>query len=176
MRILLASTEMEPFASTGGMGDVLGALPPALATLGERVSVVIPRYGFIEPDKMGLKPYGATARAVPVGGLNKKFSLWKKTHRGTDVFFVDQPTFFDRDRIYGTTDRDYPDNAERFVFFTRAVLELAVSMRPRPDVIHFHDWHTALGPVYMARDEDIAAKLRNTAAVLTIHNLSLIHI
>ncbi len=171
MRILLAATEMEPFASTGGMGDVLGALPPALAALGARVSVALPRYGFIDPLEHGLKPYGCNGRSVPVGGLNKRFSVLRKTHEGVEVLFVDQPTFFDRDNIYGTADSDYPDNAERFVFFTRAVLQLAAAMRPRPDVVHFHDWHTALGPVYMARDPDTVNSLRSTAAVLTIHNL-----
>ncbi len=171
MRVLFAATEMEPFASTGGMGDVLGALPPALAAMGIKVTVVLPRYGLIDPQKLKLKPYGNNDRYAPVGGLKKRFSVLRTLHEGVEVLFVDQPTFFDRDRIYGTTDSDYPDNAERFVFFARAVLELAASMKPRPDVIHFHDWHTALGPVFMACDPDTAKKLRSVAAVLTIHNL-----
>jgi starch synthase len=171
MRILFAATEMEPFASTGGMGDVLGALPPALSALGAEVSVVMPRYGFIDSEKLGLKPYGANERYATVGGLKKRFRVLSKQHDSVEVLFVDQPTFFDRDRIYGTTDSDYPDNAARFVFFSRAVLQLAASMEPRPDVIHFHDWHTSLGPVYMACDPETMENLSSVAAVLTIHNL-----
>ncbi|MBW7995870.1 MAG: glycogen synthase GlgA [Candidatus Glassbacteria bacterium] len=171
MYVLFAATEMEPFASTGGMGDVLGALPPALVSLGARVAVVLPRYGFIDPQRLKLKLYGDAERKVLVGGLNKKYKLWSTTHEGVEMFFVDQPSLFDRDRIYGSTDSDYPDNAKRFVFFTRAVMELAAAVRPRPDVVHCHDWHTALGPVYMARDQEIARRLRGSASVLTIHNL-----
>ncbi len=171
MRVMFVATEMEPFASTGGMGDVLGALPQAMATLGVKVSAVLPRYGFIDPDEFKLKPYGADGRSVTVGGLKKHYNVMRKARKGVELLFVDQPSYFGRDKIYGTTDSDYPDNAERFVFFTRAALQIAAAMRPRPDVIHFHDWHTALGPVYMSVDPVTAKKLRSSAAVLTIHNL-----
>ena len=170
IRVLFASSEMAPFARTGGLGDVVGALPRALSALGAEVSVVLPLYRSIDRQKYGLVPFGGTRRA-PVAGGSISYSLQKTSFGPVSVYFVDRPEYFDRDNYYGTTDSDYPDNAERFIFFSRAVLELAASLSPRPQIIHCHDWQTSLVPVYPAADRENRERFKDTATVLTLHNL-----
>jgi len=170
MRVLFAAAEMEPFASTGGLGDVIGSLPAALACQGAQVSVVLPLYRSIDRKKFGIEPTGGSGR-VRVGGRMKRYRVFKVRQGELDVHFIDQPSYFGRDLIYGTTDIDFPDNAERFTFLSRAACELAAGLQPRPAVIHAHDWHTALVPVLASRDPAISDKLGGTATLLTIHNL-----
>ncbi|OGG00416.1 MAG: starch synthase [Candidatus Glassbacteria bacterium RIFCSPLOWO2_12_FULL_58_11] len=170
MRVLFASSEMSPFARTGGLGDVVGALPAALSALGAEVSVVLPLYRSIDRQKFVLAPFGGTRRA-PVAGRSMSFSLQKASLGPVSVYFVDRPEYFHRENYYGTTDSDYPDNAERFIFFSRAVLALASLLEPRPQVIHCHDWQSALVPVYSAMDREYKVRFKDSATVLTLHNL-----
>ncbi|HLA40475.1 MAG TPA: glycogen/starch synthase, partial [Candidatus Glassbacteria bacterium] len=170
MRVLFAATEMAPFATTGGLGDVVGSLPAALADSGVRVGVALPLSKFIDRTGLKLKPFGGE-RSVPLSGKSRNYRLFKARYGKLELFFIDQPSFFDRDSIYGASDSDYPDNAERFIFFSRAVCKLAASLRPAPSILHAHDWHTALVPVLAAADPGMAGKLGDTATVLTIHNL-----
>ena len=170
MHILLATSEMEPFARTGGLGDVLGSLPKALAELGVQVSIVLPLYRMVDRKKYGLEPFGQS-RKILVDEKLESYRLFKTAWGKIDVYFVEKSSYFDREEIYGTTDRDYPDNAERFIFFSRAVVDLACQIQPELHIIHVNEWQTGIIPVYLSTHRDIRARFQKTATVFTIHNL-----
>jgi starch synthase len=170
MHILLATSEMEPFARTGGLGDVLGSLPKALSELGMSVSVALPLYRMVDREKYGLKPFG-NSRRISVNGKRKSYRLFKTTLGKIDVYFIDKSSYFDREGIYGTTESDYPDNAKRFIFFSRAVVDLAGQIQPGLHIIHVNDWQTGIIPVYLSAHPEIRAGFAKTATVFTIHNL-----
>ncbi len=170
MHILLATSEMEPFARTGGLGDVLGSLPKALAELGVRISVALPLYRMVERKKYGLEPFGQS-RKIPADKKFESYRLFKTAWGKIDVYFVDKSSYFDREEIYGTMDSDYADNAERFIFFSRAVVDLACQIQPEPHIIHGNDWQTGIIPVYLRAHPEIRARFQKTATVFTIHNL-----
>ncbi len=165
MRILFVASEAVPFAKTGGLGDVAGSLPPALARLGHEVRVVIPRYGGIDPGAFGLKR--ATTVQVPLASWQERCDvLAGKTEGNVTVYFINKDIYFDRPGLYGTNRGDYPDNAERFIFFSRAVPELCRALRYRPDIIHCNDWQTGLVPLYIRKTPG-----KRPATVFTVHNL-----
>ena len=170
MHILLATSEMEPFARTGGLGDVLASLPKAIAELGVRVSVALPLYRMVDREKYGLEPFGKI-RKLAWGKKPVSYRLFKAEWGKLEVYFVDRSSYFDREEIYGTTDRDYPDNAERFIFFSRAVVDLACRIQPEPHVIHCNDWQTGIIPAYLCAQPEIRDRLRKTVTVFTLHNL-----
>jgi starch synthase len=165
MRILMVASEALPFAKTGGLADVLGSLPRALAKLGHAVDLVMPRYRGTEAGSPG------GHIDVPFGGqvVNTPFHI--VGHDGLRIVLVEHAGYFARDYLYGTCERDYADNAERFAFLSRAALGWAVS-QPRYDVIHVHDWQTALVPVFLACDSPRYPSLREVPTVLTVHNLA----
>jgi starch synthase len=146
MRILMVASEAIPFAKTGGLADVIGTLPAALARLGHQVDVVVPRY-----------------RGVP---------LEQTDAAGAHVVFVDNPAYFDREYLYGIGSRDYEDNAGRFGFFCRAALEWAAATGKRYDVVHAHDWHAGLVAVILATAFRTHTTLGGTPTVFTIHNVA----
>jgi starch synthase len=170
MNILMAASEMTPFCQTGGLGDVVGSLPKALSDLGIKVSVIIPLYRKVDRKKYGLIPHGRKI-SFSFAGRSESFRLFKADWGKAIVFFVNKPEYFDREECYGTGDIDYPDNAERFIFFSRAVVECALRLRPAPGVIHCHDWQTGLIPVLLANLARGDKKSRKIATVFTIHNL-----
>ena len=171
MNVLFAASEMIPYAHTGGLGDVIGSLPHALAGLGEEVSVAVPFYRKIKSLGLNLTECGKE-RYTPVGGQPVPFRLFRYDDNGIHVYFVDKPEYFDREGFYlDESGHDFPDNAERFTFFSRAVLELALSMRNRPRLIHCHDWQTGLIPAYLATLYDADPRFTSTASVFTIHNI-----
>ena len=163
MNILMVASEALPFAKTGGLADVLGALPAALVRLGHRVDVVMPRYrGMAAGDD----PLPVTVRLGPLAGD----AVVSTTRRNGVLFvFVDHPAYFDRDYLYGASGHDYADNPERFAFLTQAALEWARLSGVPYDVMHAHDWQAALLPVLAAR---LPAVARPAPTVLTIHNLA----
>jgi len=167
MRILMAASEMAPLARTGGLGDVLEGLPAALQNRGHEVSVILPYYRSIREYK-GLKaePTGV-AMTLEVDGKQVAAEILE-AHAPNDVqlFLVRQDGYFDRAEIYGPAGKAYEDNAERFVFFSKAAVELARRVIPSPDVLHVHDWQTGLVPVF-ARYRQLPIK-----TVLTIHNIA----
>jgi starch synthase len=167
LRILMAASEVTPFAKTGGLGDVLGALPVALQELGASIHVVMPAYRTIDWAAAGAENDGVLE--VWMGGTRRETSLRHARHRGVPVSFVVADEFFDRDHLYGGPGGDYPDNAERFAFFARAVLALATRLEPPPDVLHCHDWQTGLVPVFAHADGAVLPAPPRT--VLTVHNL-----
>jgi starch synthase len=165
MRILTVASEAVPFAKTGGLADVIGALPFALSRLGHDVDVVMPRYrGISDGEQSG----GVTVR---LGGQVSDAGIWLACRERVRMVFVDQPAYFDRDYLYGTAGQDYPDNPERFAFLAVAALEWAASTGTRYDVVHGHDWQAGLVPMLM-RTGRAPRPLANTPAVFTIHNLA----
>ena len=136
MNILIISSEV-----AGGLADVCGALPTALAALGHDVAVVTPAYRQVSQNGRTLEPTGVTFD-VPIGSKVVSGQFLSSRLPGSDVpvFFVDQPEYFDRNELYGERGQDYKDNCERFVFFSRAVMELIRLMELPVGVLHCNDW------------------------------------
>jgi starch synthase len=166
MRILFVASEALPYAKTGGLADVIEALPRALVKLGHEVAVFLPRYRGVRTASVVLPsmtiPQGTHLRfpAVAGGGV----------HRGVRYYFLDDPFYFDRDGLYGDKTRDFPDNAERFTEFSRAAIELAKQVW-LPDVFHCHDWQTAMVPVLLRSSYGDDSLLSDLPVVFTIHNM-----
>ncbi len=167
MRILMAASEMAPLARTGGLADVLEALPAELQRRGDEVSVILPCYRSIrENDALKIERTGVTM-TVEVGARKIETEILEtQSPNGVQVFLVRRDEYFDRSEIYGSNGRAYEDNAERFIFFSKATVELARRVIPAPDIIHVHDWQTALIPVFV-RQRQLPTK-----TVLTIHNIA----
>jgi starch synthase len=170
MKILFAASEAAPFAKTGGLADVAGSLPPALAELGHEVTVVMPRYRQVDVAAYRLKP--VFSLFVPLGTWRERCDVLKgKLGRNVTVYFINKDVYYDRPELYGTAQADYPDNAERFIFFSRAVLELCIALDLRPDIVHCNDWQTGLVPLYLKKIYHEAPTLRRAKSVFTVHNL-----
>jgi starch synthase len=167
MTILFAASEMEPLARTGGLGDVMEALPAALAARGHEVSIVLPCYRqILEQKDLEVRNTGVTI-PVQVGGKRPEAEILECTApNGVQVFLVKRDEYFDRAGIYGAEGRGYDDNAERFIFFSRAVMELSRRILPPPEIVHVHDWQTGLVPV-LVKERRLPYK-----TVFTIHNLA----
>ncbi len=164
----MASTEMAPLARTGGLGDVVEALPAELQRRGHEVSVVLPLYRSIrENPALEIRSTGVEV-SVNVGSKRMDAEIYEcLAPDGVQVFLVRRDEYFDRTGIYGPeSGRSYDDNAERFIYFSRAVVELARHMNPAPDVLHSHDWQTALMPAF------VKERGLPFGTVLTIHNLA----
>jgi starch synthase len=166
MKILFAASEGLPYSKTGGLADVVEALPKALVALGHQVSVILPRYRgnpaapiFLPSLTVG---FGDRLRFPSITGGGSK--------NGVSYFFVDDPEYFDREQLYGVGGKDYPDNAARFGEFSRAVVEFA-KRGWEPDVIHCHDWQVALVPVLLRTQYKNDSALAGLPVVLTIHNM-----
>jgi starch synthase len=174
LRILLVTSEASPFAKTGGLGDVAGALPRALHALGHDVRILMPRHRGVEQHAAEIRTI-VPRLAVPLGDRIVEGALQEtETAAGVPVYFLAQDQYFDREGLYGTADGDYWDNCERFVFFCRGALESLIELSElwRPQIIHVNDWQTALIPVYLRtlyRDHPVLGSL---ATLLTIHNLA----
>ncbi len=168
MHIVFAASECVPFSKTGGLADVVGALPRALAALGHRVSVYVPRY---RQTKLGNPETVVRSITVPFDDHYRFCSVVTGGKQGgVEFYFVEYPPFFDRDALYGTSAGDYPDNAERFALFSRAVLE-ASKILGVPQVFHCHDWQSALIPVLLRTQYADDPAFRDVGTVFTIHNM-----
>ena len=166
VRILMVASEVHPFAKTGGLADVLGALPRALAKLGHDVDVVMPRYRGIS--------FGSTVGQISVslGGQVDSVDVSAVIENGVRIVFIAHTGYFERDYLYGASSRDYPDNAERFAFLSQAALTWAASTGYRYDIVHAHDWQTGLVPLLMQRSVPAWRGASRPATVFTIHNLA----
>jgi starch synthase len=157
-----------PFSKTGGLADVIGALPGALAALGHKVTVYLPRY-----KETALSHPEVVVRSITIP-FDDRFRFCSVvsggTRAGVQFYFVEYPPYFDRDGLYGTSAGDYPDNAERYALFCRAVLE-ASKILGVPDVFHCHDWQSALIPVLLRSQYGDDPAFADTATVFTIHNV-----
>lgn len=173
LNLLLAASEVVPFAKSGGLADVTGALPKALRAMGHDVRVVMPRYYIVDKEKYALKRLEGSL-GVPMGNLGEAWAdVYEGVLPGSDVpvYFIEHEGFFGRKGLYEEDGFSFIDNDTRFIFFSRAVMQLAKKIRFRPDVIHANDWHTAAIPVMLnthyAYDPDFAY----TGSLLSIHNL-----
>jgi starch synthase len=165
--ILMIASEAVPFAKTGGLGDVAGALPLALARQGQRVLLVVPGYrGAAGGERVGERTLTIGGRAFDVGFLSHRLG------EGVEAVLVDCPELYDREEIYGTGTRDYTDNAIRYALLSRAALEFVSRYRDRPDVVHAHDWQAGLAPVYLRTLYLAHPVLGGVPSVFTIHNLA----
>ncbi len=170
MRIVFAASECAPFAKSGGLADVVGALPRELAQLGHEVTVYLPLYAAVRQHIEGEWTYAVRSLTIPFRGYNRFAGIVDGgTAAGVKYYFVECPELFDRQELYGPRGNDYPDNAERFGLFCRAVIEAAKQLGV-PHVFHVHDWQTALIPVYLRTVYAGDPVLRGVASVLTIHN------
>ena len=168
MHIVFAASECVPFSKTGGLADVIGALPPALAHLGHQVTVYLPRY---KETKLDSPKTVVRSISVPFDDRYRFCSVLDGGKRaGVQFYFIDYRPFFDRDGLYGTALGDYHDNAERFALFSRAVLE-ASKILGTPDVLHCHDWQTALVPILLKTLYVGDPAFDGVPCVFTIHNL-----
>lgn len=165
MKVLFAAAEAHPFVKTGGLADVIGALPKALKGAGVDVRVILPKYRGI-PEKFVSQMEHVAALTVPVGWRNQYCGIERIIYDGIPVYFIDNEYYFGRDGIYG-----YMDDGERFSFFNRAVLECLETLDFQPDVLHCHDWHAAVIPMLLQahyRHNPFYSEIRT---VFTIHNL-----
>jgi len=168
MQIAFAASECVPYSKTGGLADVVGALPRALAALGHEVSVYLPKY---RQTKLPESKTVLRSITVPFDDRYRFCSVVDGgNHSAVRFYFVDYPPFFDRDALYGSSSGDYPDNAERFALFSRAVLE-ASKILSVPQVFHCHDWQSALIPVLLRAQYAEDPAFREVATVFTIHNM-----
>ena len=167
MRILFVASEGLPFSKTGGLADVVEALPKALVAQGHEVAVVLPRYRGTEAAATVIP-----SLTIPMGGARIRFPAIAdgSVLGGVRYFFVDDPPYFDREGLYGTGGKDYPDNAERYAEFCRASIEVAKHIWPT-DVFHCHDWQTALVPVLLRSSYSYDPLVKNIPVVFTIHNM-----
>ena len=177
MKILMVSSEAQPYAKTGGLADMVSALSVALAKLGHDVRIVMPRYYNI--DRAGLDllegPMG-----VPMGGKEEWCAIYSALlpdsgKRPITVYFIDHEQFFGREGIYGTPwEPDFLDNPRRFAFFSRSAFQLCRKIDWFPDILHSHDWPSAMVNVYLKfweRPMGKEGEFFKTASVLTVHNL-----
>lgn len=171
-RILFCASEATPYAKTGGLADVIGALPDALRQLGCDVRVFIPLYQTARRQVDFLKPVAENI-VIPVGIHDYHIHFWETTtSKGVPVYFLEKDEFFDRAYLYGSPTRgDYEDNAERFVTFCRAVPALCSQLNWFPSIFHLHDWQAALVSIYhhfLWRYDPIFTQ---AGTVFTVHNL-----
>jgi starch synthase len=170
LNVLMVASEAAPWAKSGGLADVVGALPAALAALGHRVTTILPRYRGMQPP-----PGEVRARRVRLGAIDQDVHLHvgevSPRHR---VILVDAPVLYNREGYYGEGGQDYADNAVRFATLAAAALDHAAEAPHdrRFDVVHAHDWQTGLVPALLRSESPFAASLRHLGVVFTIHNLA----
>ena len=171
LRLLLISSEVEPFAKTGGLADVAGALPQALATLGHDVRVLMPKYRGVE--RHGTLRTAVPRVRVPVGDRTTEGALLEgRLGHAVPVYFLAHDHYYDRPALYGTGQGDYLDNCERFIFFCRGALEALRALGWTPHVIHANDWQSGLVPVYLETLYKDDPALGEVGTLFTIHNLA----
>ena len=164
MKILFASSECAPFSKSGGLADVAYSLPPALKAAGHAIDVVTPLYQCVR-ERLGEALVKVGNPTVYLGQTSYSCGLYRAESCGVTVWFVEYNAFFDRPKLYG-----YDDDALRFAFFSRAVVDLL----PRflPDILHCNDWETAAAVIYLKNDQAWRADLRGVKTVYTIHNIA----
>ncbi len=169
MNVLVASSEIAPYAKTGGLGDVMSSLPRARARLGVDVSLVMPAYASVVNGGYSFDVQDLHV-SVPISKGHETTELLKsRTADGIPIYFVRSDRYYDREYLYGTPDGDYPDNARRFTFFSRAILELANLLKP--SIIHANDWQSSMALAFLRAQPERYPQLASTRTVLTVHNL-----
>lgn len=165
MKLFFAASEVAPFIKTGGLADVAGSLPNALAKLGHDVRVILPLYSAI-PAKWRRQMTFLKRFHFPLSWRNAYCGLFSLEYQGLTYYFIDNEYYFKREGLYGQF-----DDGERFAYFSRAVVEVPVQLGWSPDVIHCNDWQTGLVPVYLLEARHREPLLKHTKSVFTIHNI-----
>lgn len=165
MQLFFAASEVAPFIKTGGLADVAGSLPNALAKLGHDVRVILPLYSAI-PAKWRRQMTFLKRFHFPLSWRNAYCGLFSLEYQGLTYYFIDNEYYFKREGLYGQF-----DDGERFAYFSRAVVEVPVQLGWSPDVIHCNDWQTGLVPVYLLEARHREPLLKHTKSVFTIHNI-----
>ena len=172
MKILLASGEVHPYSKTGGLGDMVAALAKALAREGHQVGLVTPLYDGIRERFPAIQPSDWTLD-MPLGGRRVQGKICTlEPVPGLTVYFVDQPEFYLRPGLYQNGGFDYHDNAERFIFLSKAVVHLARHLPWQPELVHVHDWHVGLVPLLLQHERTAGGWAAAPRSALTIHNLA----
>jgi starch synthase len=173
MKILFVSSEVIPFSKTGGLADVAGSLPAELSRLGHEVKVVTPRYKGVDKEKFGLK-LAVSDLKVKLGESELNGAAYVSTLAGskTPIYFIENDDLYGRDGLYQKAGVDYEDNAERFIYFSRATLDLCERLDWKPDVVHCNDWQTGLIPVYLKSIYAEKPFYQGIRSMYTIHNLA----
>ena len=173
MNILLATSEAVPFAKTGGLADVCGALPVEIAKLGHEIAVVMPAYRQVRQSGQKIESTGIEL-SIPIGRKTVVGTVLRSTlpDSNVPVYLIDQPGYFDRPGLYQHDGKDYIDNCERFVFFSRAVLEIIEQLQLPVDILHANDWQTGLVPAYLKLEYAGVPRYEHIRSVLTIHNMA----
>ena len=169
-KILVACSEAFPFSKSGGMADVCGSLPKALAKLGHDVRLVLPRYWCIGKEAFALKRV-LSPMGVVMGAETIWCEVYEGKYDGVKAYFIEHDGFFGRAGLYDDGKWEYPDNAERFSFFSKACMQLCRDLKFKPDIIHCNDWQTSLIPAFLKTADSWDAYFKDTATVLTIHNI-----
>ncbi len=165
MQLFFAASEVAPFIKTGGLADVAGSLPNALAKLGHDVRVILPLYSAI-PAKWRRQMTFLKRFHFPLSWRNAYCGLFSLEYQGLTYYFIDNEYYFKREGLYGQF-----DDGERFAYFSRAVVEVPVQLGWSPDIIHCNDWQTGLVPVYLLEARHREPLLKHTKSVFTIHNI-----
>ncbi len=172
LNIVFAASEAAPLAKTGGLADVAGALPAALARLGHAVTVIMPFYRQpVAASQVPVRPLGQSI-SIWMDGAERIAPLHEATVGPVRFILVEQDDFYDRDGLYGPPGGAWEDNLPRFLFFNRVALEAARSMKRPVDILHCHDWQTGLMPLLLATQYRHHPELAATRSVFTIHNLA----
>ena len=172
MRILLASSEVHPYSKTGGLADMVGALAKTLAQAGHEVGLVTPLYGWIREKTPTLERLDWQMR-LPLGGRPVSGEVWTlRPDERLTIYFVGHAGFFERGSLYQERGVDYPDNAERFIFFSKAVTHLARYLPWRPEMVHANDWQTGLVPLFVRHQAAREGWVNPPRTCLTIHNVA----
>lgn len=173
MNILLATSEIVPFSKTGGLADVSGALPVALSQAGADVAVITPAYRSVKQSGYPMEATGVLLE-IPIGSRIVEGRILRGQLPNSDVpvYFIEQDEYFDRPQLYQEAGEDYRDNCERFVFFSRAILEAVRLLDLSVDVLHCNDWQTGLVPAYLQIEYRGVPAYENIVSVFTIHNLA----
>jgi len=171
LKVLFLSSEVVPFAKTGGLADVAGALPGALRQLGVDVRLVLPYYRLVREGNFQIRPVLKDLE-IPLGSEKLTANVLEaQTEDGVPVYLIERDDLYDRPNLYGSAVGDYYDNLERFSFFSHAALILSEALLFSPDLIHCHDWQTGLVPALINGPYGDTSTLAGTPTVFTVHNL-----
>jgi starch synthase len=172
LRILFATPEAVPFAKTGGLADVAGTLPKFIQAQGGVVKLIMPYYRMVKNAGFPLR-YLSEEIEIPLGNEIIKAEIYQgQLTQDIPIYFIGREEFFDREYLYSTPKGDYFDNAERFIFFSKAALILCQHMGFSPDIIHHHEWQTGLIPAYLKSIYQNDPFFSRTALIFTIHNIA----
>ncbi|MDH3981350.1 MAG: glycogen synthase, partial [Kiritimatiellaceae bacterium] len=171
MKVIFVSSEIVPFASTGGLGDVCAALPKALMKQGVEAIRMIPLYQDIDREKYKLKKCDVELH-IPLGHVWYFGTVWMQEFEGVTTYFIHSDEFFERSGLYGTADHGYADNFERFLFFQKAAVRLIDEWDMKPDIVHCNDWQAGLVPMLLEHGIDGNYRNGHEKTLMTIHNLA----